>query len=283
MALHDAYVELLGLRKEYPGAGGPNVIVEDFSLGMAMGEFVSIIGHSGCGKSTVLMMLAGLTRQTSGRITVGGADVTRAGPERGVVFQTPSLLPWMSAADNVLLGVSKVMPCASAKNRREVALAYLALVGLGEGSGRLPAEMSAGTRQRVGIARAFALRPKVLLLDEPFGMLDQLTRMDLQDVLAGLCERDHRTALMVTHDVDEALYLSDRIVMMTNGPRATIGKVLAVPFARPRNRAAVLEHPGYQRLREELIGFLEEQDASHGKDRAPATSADVDLLTPSPT
>lgn len=265
MALHERYVELFKLRKDYPAASGRGTvtIVEDFTLNMKQGEFVSVIGHSGCGKSTVLMMLAGLTEKTSGNIVIAGKESRGPGPDRGIVFQSPSLLPWMTAEENVTLGIGQVRPDLTARQRRDVAREYLTLVGLGSAIHKCPAEMSGGMRQRVGIARAFALKPNMLLLDEPFGMLDQLTRMDLQDTLIELCNVHRTTTLMVTHDVDEALYLSDRIVMMTSGPRATIGKVMAVTFPRPRVRTEVLEHSDYYPLREQMIDFLESYEAQH--------------------
>jgi nitrate ABC transporter ATP-binding subunit len=267
-SMNPKYLECYKLDKVYPardGKGAPHVVVRDFDLAIGEGEFVSLIGHSGCGKSTVLSMIAGLTPRSGGYIILGDFEVTAAGPDRGVVFQSPSLLPWLTALENVLIGAEQVFPDATPAQRREIAAYYLDLVGLGGARDKLPAELSQGMRQRVGIARAFAISPKVLLLDEPFGMLDSLTRMELQEVLLTLWRKDRKTALMVTHDVDEALFLSDRVVMMTNGPEAKVGDVLAVPFDRPRRREDVLEHGSYYRLREQLIGFLEAQGArGHG-------------------
>ena len=253
-----AYVEISQLMKSYPTAdGGQAVIVKDFNLKIAKGEFVTVIGHSGCGKSTQLMMLAGLTDITEGGIVIAGKEIGGPGPDRGIVFQSPSLLPWLTAMENVMLGVDQVFFTATKEERHQIAEYYLTVVGLGDAMEKYPAELSQGMRQRVGIARAFALKPKMLLLDEPFGMLDSLTRYELQAVLLALWRREKITAMMVTHDVDEALYLSDRVVCMTNGPEATIGEILTVPFPRPRDRKAVMEHPDYPRLRAELIGFLE--------------------------
>src|SRR5712671_4762832 len=239
------YVELSNLSKIYPTPKGPAVIVKDFNLRIAKGEFVTLIGHSGCGKSTVLSMLAGLNDITGGGIILAGKELDGPGPDRGVVFQSPCLLPWMTAFENVLLGVDQVFYTASRAERRQIAEYYLSVVGLADAMLKRPAELSQGMRQRVGIARAFALAPKMLLLDEPFGMLDSLTRFELQQVLIELWRKDKKTALMVTHDVDEALFLSDRIVMMTDGPEAEVGDILEVPFVRPRNRKDVVEHPAY--------------------------------------
>ncbi|MBA4020095.1 MAG: bacitracin ABC transporter ATP-binding protein [Pirellula sp.] len=257
------YIELYRLGKTYMNRRGPAVIVREFNLNMDEGEFVSIIGHSGCGKSTVLGMIAGLTSISEGSVIVARREISGPGPDRGVVFQAPCLLPWMTAEENVLLGVEKVHPLRTRAEQRAIALKYLALVDLSDAASQLPAALSQGMRQRVGIARALALTPDMLLLDEPLGMLDSLTRLDLQDVLCRILQQDRRSTLMVTHDIDEALFLSDRIVMMTNGPAATIGEIVEVPFPRPRMRAQVLEHPEYYALRERLIGFLEEQDAHH--------------------
>ena len=252
-----AYVELSNLTKIYPTPKGPAVIVKDFNLTIKQGEFVTLIGHSGCGKSTVLSMLAGLNEITGGGIILAGKELVGAGPDRGVVFQSPCLLPWMTAFENVMLGVDQAFYTASREERRQIAEYYLTVVGLGDAMHQKPAELSQGMRQRVGIARAFALSPKMLLLDEPFGMLDSLTRYELQQVLIELWRKDRKTALMVTHDVDEALFLSDRIVMMTDGPEAEVGDILQVTFPRPRERKAVMEHPDYYKLREHLIEFLE--------------------------
>src|SRR5260221_14277255 len=217
-------------------------------------------------------MVAGLNEITEGGIILAGKELVGPGPDRGVVFQSPCLLPWLTAFENVMLGVDQVFYTAGSEERRQIAEYYLSLVGLADAMNKRPGELSQGMRQRVGIARAFVLSPRMLLLDEPFGMLDALTRMELQQVLLELWRRDKKTALMVTHDVDEALFLSDRIAMMTNGPAARVGDVLAVPFPRPRDRTAVLEHPEYYRLREHLIGFLESQShATPTPDDAPDT------------
>jgi nitrate/nitrite transport system ATP-binding protein len=264
------YVELSNLAKIYPSPKGPAVIVKDFNLNIPKGEFITLIGHSGCGKSTVLSMLAGLSDLSGGGIILAGKELSGAGPDRGVVFQSPSLLPWLTAFENVMLGVEQVFFTASKAERREIVEYYLAVVGLGDAMHKKPAELSQGMRQRVGIARAFALKPKMLLLDEPFGMLDSLTRYELQQVLVDLWSRNHITALMVTHDVDEALFLSDRVVCMTDGPAAEVGDILPVKFPRPRARKAVLEHPDYYRLREHLIEFLEVHAHRKARPAAPA-------------
>jgi nitrate ABC transporter ATP-binding subunit len=253
------YLVIDDLEKIYPTPKGPAVIVQDFNLHVKKGEFVALIGHSGCGKSTVLSMVAGLSEISGGGIILAGKELSGAGPDRGVVFQSPCLLPWMSAFENVMLGVNQVFYTASKTERRQIAEYYLTVVGLGDALHKKPAELSQGMRQRVGIARAFALSPKMLLLDEPFGMLDALTRIELQQVLLDVWSRTQLTALMVTHDVDEAIFLADRVVMMTNGPAAGVGDILRIPFPRPRNRAALLEDAEYYRHREQLITFLEER------------------------
>ncbi len=254
------FIEIVELSKVYPTPRGPAVIVEGFNLDIGKGEFIALIGHSGCGKSTVLSMLAGLNEISDGNVVLDGHEIEGPGPDRGVVFQSPCLLPWMTAFQNVMLGVRQVYPHGSKEEQREIAEYYLARVGLSDSLHKRPSELSGGMRQRVGIARAFALSPKMLLLDEPFGMLDSLTRMDLQDVLLELWGRDRKTALMVTHDVDEAIFLADRVVMMTSGPAARVGEILEVDLPRPRNRAEVLEHPDYYRYREALIAFLADHE-----------------------
>jgi nitrate/nitrite transport system ATP-binding protein len=252
-----AYLELWDLTKSYPSPQGEAVIVKNISFKFRKGEFVTIIGHSGCGKSTILMMVAGLSTVTSGGIVLAGRELKGPGPDRGVVFQSPALLPWMSAFRNVMLGVDQVFYTAERHERQLIGEYYLTLVGLGDSMHKLPPELSQGMRQRVGIARAFALAPKMLLLDEPFGMLDSLTRYELQEVLISLWRRERITAMMVTHDVDEALFLSDRIICMTDGPAAGIGEIVEVDFPRPRFRKDVMEHPDYYKLRAQLIEFLE--------------------------
>jgi nitrate/nitrite transport system ATP-binding protein len=251
------YVELFNLTKTYPSPRGEVVIVQNFNLAIAQGEFVTLVGHSGCGKSTVLSMVAGLNPLSHGGIILAGRELAGAGPDRGVVFQSPSLLPWMTARENVLLGINQVFFTAPKHEREQIAEYYLCVVGLADAMNKRPSELSQGMRQRVGIARAFALKPKMLLLDEPFGMLDSLTRYELQGVLLELWRKNRITTLMVTHDVDEALYLSDRVVCMTDGPGAEVGDIVPVTFPRPRDRKAVMEHPDYYPLRERLIEFLE--------------------------
>jgi nitrate ABC transporter ATP-binding subunit len=257
--LDERFLEFSRLTKTYPSPSGEAVIVRDFDLTIRKGEFVCLIGQSGCGKSTVLSIAAGLLPATEGGVLVDNREITEPGPDRGVVFQAPCLLPWMTAFENVLLGVNQVQPNAPRKIREATAARFLEAVGLADSKHKKPTELSSGMRQRVGIARAFALDPKVLLLDEPFGMLDSLTRYELQQALVDVWAADRKTALMVTHDVDEALFLADRIAMMTSGPAARLGGILEVPFARPRERTAVIEHRDYYALRERLIGFLEGQ------------------------
>ena len=253
------YFETFNLGKTYKTPNGDAVIVKGFDLKMEKGEFVCVIGHSGCGKSTVLSMVAGLNEITDGSVVLGGKEINGAGPDRGVVFQSPCLLPWMTAWDNVMLGIEQVFYHATAAERKQICEFYLTAVGLSQSMHKRPAELSGGMRQRVGLARAFALSPKMLLLDEPFGMLDKLTKFELQQVLLDLWNRERLTAMMITHDVDEAIYLADRVVMMTNGPAADIGEILEIKFDRPRDRQDIMEDPLYYEYREHLVGFLEDR------------------------
>ncbi|NRB30102.1 MAG: ABC transporter ATP-binding protein [Rhizobiaceae bacterium] len=255
--IENRYLEFAQLKKVYPTPKGPLTVVDGFDLKMNKGEFITLIGHSGCGKSTVLSMAAGLNPITGGGIVLDGTEVTNAGPDRAVVFQAPSLLPWMTAYDNVALGVDQVYPRATAQERREICEYYLSKVGLADAMDRGAADLSNGQKQRVGIARACALSPKLLLLDEPFGMLDSLTRWELQDVLMDVWKRTQVTTVCVTHDVDEAILLADKVVMMSNGPNARIGNIMEVDLPRPRSRKELLSHPDYYAYREELLDFLE--------------------------
>ncbi|WP_051102418.1 ABC transporter ATP-binding protein [Methylovulum miyakonense] len=259
------YLEFSQLSKIYPKPSGNGTVkvVDGFDLKMKKGEFISIIGHSGCGKSTVLSMAAGLTSISEGGIILDNREVDSAGPDKGVVFQAPSLFPWLTAFENVMLGVDKVYPHAKKSEREDIVEYYLTRVGLGDALRKKAGDMSNGMRQRVGIARAFALSPKLLLLDEPFGMLDSLTRWELQEVLMEVWERTHVTAIVVTHDVDEAILLADRVVMMTNGPHAKIGKIQEIDLPRPRSRKALLAHDDYYRYRESILTFLTECDHTH--------------------
>ncbi len=254
------YIEFVGVNKTYPTPTGPAVVVDGFELRVAKGEVIALIGHSGCGKSTVLSMIAGLNEITKGHILVDNKEIDGPGTDRGMVFQAPSLLPWMTTYGNVVLGVKQADPNLPPTERDQIVHYYLSRVGLGDDADKYPRELSQGMRQRVGLARAFAIDPKVLLLDEPFGMLDSLTRHDLQDVLVELLTRNEKTSIIVTHDVDEAIFLADRIVMMTNGPAAKVGDVMEVKLPRPRHRLEVLSHPDYYGYREQIIDFLEHQD-----------------------
>jgi nitrate/nitrite transport system ATP-binding protein len=250
-------LKCVALKKEYPTSKGPFVVLEDFKLNVHKGEFISIIGHSGCGKSTVLTMIAGLNEISGGAIILDGHHISGPGPDRGMVFQSPSLFPWMSALENVMLGIKQVFPKASKSDQHDIAAHYLQRVGLQDSLNKRASELSNGMQQRVGIARAFALKPKILLLDEPFGMLDSLTRAELQEVLMEVWAKEQITAIMVTHDVDEAILLSDKVIMMTGGPYAKVGDILDVQLERPRIRKNIIDHPDFYTYRGHLINFLE--------------------------
>ena len=252
-----APLELTGLSRVFPTPTGPFIAVKDVNAMIEAGEFVTILGHSGCGKSTVLSIVAGLDRATLGGVIIDGKEVTGPGPERAIVFQAPCLLPWLTARQNVQLAASQGLV---QRSRRESALAadtYLELVGISDAADQLPSQLSLGTQQCVSLARALAVEPRFLLLDEPFSQLDSLTRFELQDLLLRVWEKSGRTVVMVTHDIDEALYLADRLILMTDGPEATIGEILKVPFPRPRVRSSVLGHPEYQASRRRVIDFLD--------------------------
>ena len=244
-------LEITGLSKTFSTPEGSFTAVKNFNLTIETGEFICLVGHSGCGKSTVLSILAGLQQATEGGYCIDGKEVDEPGTNRGVVFQSPSLLPWLTAAENVGLALSQV------RRSPKLAHKYLDLVGVEEAHARLPGELSLGTQQRIALARALSLQPPFLLLDEPFGMLDSLTRFDLQDTLLHAWEHDRKTVVMVTHDIDEALYLADRIVLMTDGPAARVGEIVDVAFGRPRDRSTVLKHPNYFAMRARIIHFLE--------------------------
>ena len=271
--IHERYLEFSQLDKVYPTPKGPLTVVENFDLKVEKGEFISLIGHSGCGKSTVLTMAAGLNPISKGAIKLDRYHVEGADPERAVVFQSPNLFPWLTAKENVAIGVDKVYPRASQAERQDVVEYYLERVGLADSMNKGAASLSNGMQQRVGIARAFALSPKLLLLDEPFGMLDSMTRWELQEVLMEVWSRTKVTAICVTHDVDEAILLADRVVMMTNGPQATIGKITDVNLPRPRTRKALLEHPDYYTYRQEVLDFLEEYEHGASPKQKPKTIA----------
>ena len=262
---NNRYLEFSQIAKTYPTPDGNSTVkvVDGFDLKVKKGEFISIIGHSGCGKSTVLSMAAGLTSISEGAVFLDNKEIDGAGPDRGVVFQAPSLFPWLTAFENVMLGVDKVYPHAMQTEREDIVEYYLTRVGLADSMQKKASAMSNGMKQRVGIARAFALSPKLLLLDEPFGMLDSLTRWELQEVLMEVWERTHVTALIVTHDVDEAILLADRVIMMTNGPHAKIGKIETIDLPRPRSRKDLLNHPDYYRYRESILRFLSDCEHTH--------------------
>lgn len=251
------YIEIQGVEQRFRTAKGSFLALRDVNLAVAKGEFITLIGHSGCGKSTLLNLIAGLTTPTQGALLCANREIKGPGPERAVVFQNHSLLPWLTCHENVYLAVERVFAAtenkAQLKARTEAALA---LVGLTPAAQKRPGEISGGMKQRVGIARALSMEPKVLLMDEPFGALDALTRAKLQDELLAIVQKTHSTVVMVTHDVDEAVLLSDRIVMLTNGPAATVGEVLAVEIARPRNRVELAEDPVYVHARKAVIDFL---------------------------
>ena len=258
--LNPKFVEISNLVKAYPNPYGDDFrVVEDFNLNIRQGEFISLIGHSGCGKSTVLTMLAGLNEISDGGIIVGDREIDGPGPDRSVVFQAPCLMPWLNAFGNVMLGVKSVYPHASKAEQKQIVEHSLSVVGLGDAMKKYPKELSGGMQQRVGIARAIALQPKVLLLDEPFGRLDSLTRMELQDVIIDILAKENLTAMIVTHDVDEAVFMADRCVMMSNGPKAGVGEIMEIDFPRPRDREAIFNDPKFFEYREHLLAFLEQR------------------------
>ena len=257
----DRYVYLENVNMRFVTKKGVFEALKDVNLNIQQGEFVSIIGHSGCGKSTVLNLIASLLEPSSGHLFCAGREISKPGPERAVVFQNHSLLPWLTCFENVYLAVERVFSSETKVNLQARTYAALELVGLSHADEKRPNEISGGMKQRVGIARALAMEPKVLLLDEPFGALDALTRATLQDELMKIMAKSGATAVMVTHDVDEAVLLSDRIVMMTNGPSATIGDILTVDLPKPRDRLALAENKDYNHLRGEVLRFLYERHA----------------------
>ncbi len=255
--LSTKYIQIQGVEQTFQTKKGPFVALQGIDLSVAKGEFVALIGHSGCGKSTLLNLIAGLTTPTQGTLLCANREIAGPGPDRGVVFQNHSLLPWLTCFENVYLAVERVF--GATENRAQLKArtdAALALVGLQPAAQKRPGEISGGMKQRVGIARALSMEPKVLLMDEPFGALDALTRAKLQDELLQIVAKTRSTVVMVTHDVDEAVLLSDRIVMMTNGPAATIGDILSVDLPRPRDRIALAEDPQYVHYRKAVIDFL---------------------------
>ena len=256
-SLTTKFIEISNVEQTFKTAKGPFQALRDIHLNVAKGEFVALIGHSGCGKSTLLNLIAGLTRPTHGTLLCANREIAGPGPERAVVFQNHSLLPWLTCFENIHLGVERVFGATETKAQLKARTdAALALVGLTPATHKRPGEISGGMKQRVGIARALAMEPKVLLMDEPFGALDALTRAKLQDELLSIVQKTQSTVMMVTHDVDEAVLLSAKIVMMTNGPSATIGEVLSVDLPRPRNRVALAEDANYVHYRKAVIDFL---------------------------
>ncbi|MDX2099366.1 MAG: nitrate ABC transporter ATP-binding protein [Leptolyngbyaceae cyanobacterium bins.59] len=252
----DPFLVIENVCKEYPTSSGPAVVLENVNLTVYEGEFICLIGHSGCGKTTLLDMVAGFRKPTTGEVRLQTKRITQPGPDRMMVFQGYALLPWLTAFENVYLAVDSVYPEKPRAEKVAIVREHLALVGLSEAADKKPKQLSGGMKQRVSIARALAIRPQVLILDEPFGALDAITKEELQEELLKIWG-DHRvTVLMITHDIDEALFLSDRIVMMTNGPAARIGEIMEVPFERPRNRTRLQEDPNYYDLRNHALDFL---------------------------
>lgn len=252
----DPFLVIEGVSKIYPTPTGPYIVLDGVDLTIHEGEFICLIGHSGCGKSTLLNMVAGFNKPTDGEVRLQTKRITQPGPDRMVVFQNYSLLPWMTAFENIYLGIDSVWPEKSKAEKVAIVNEHLELVGLTDAASKKPKELSGGMKQRVCIARALALRPQVLILDEPFGALDPITREELQEELLKIWTEHQVTVLMITHDIDEALLLADRLVMMTNGPAARIGEVMNIPFSRPRNRALVMEDPEYYNLRNQALDFL---------------------------
>ena len=252
----DAFLVVDNLSKVYPTKSGDYTVLENVNLAVSEGEFVCVIGHSGCGKSTLLDMVSGFRQPSSGEVRLQGKRITEPGPDRMVVFQNYSLLPWKTAFENVYLAVNSVYPDQPKKDKEDIVHKHLAMVGLEEAANKKPGQLSGGMKQRVSIARALAICPQVLILDEPFGALDAITKEELQEELLQIWTEHRVTVLMITHDIDEALFLADRVVMMTNGPAAQIGEILEIPFSRPRIRTQIMEDPHYYTLRNQALDFL---------------------------
>lgn len=255
-AIADPFLEIDHVSKIYATPTGPFTVLEGVELTVAEGEFVCVIGHSGCGKSTLLDTVSGFRNPTSGEVRLQGKPITRPGPDRMVVFQNYSLLPWKTAFENVYLAVKSVYPEKPKAEKLEIVRQHLAMVGLEDAADKKPHQLSGGMKQRVSIARALSICPQVLILDEPFGALDAITKEELQEELLQIWSNHRVTVMMITHDIDEALFLADRIVMMTNGPAAKIGEILTVPFSRPRSRLQIMEDPTYYTLRNHALDFL---------------------------
>jgi nitrate ABC transporter ATP-binding subunit len=257
------YLEIENISKVYETTSGPYTVMEDVNLTVKEGEFVCLIGHSGCGKTTLLNMVSGFAKPSTGEVRLQGQRITRPGPDRMVVFQNYALLPWKSAFENVYLAINAVSPDKPRLEKLETARQYLAMVGLEDAMQKKPGQLSGGMKQRVAIARALSICPQVLILDEPFGALDAITKEELQEELLKIWTANRVTVMMITHDIDEALLLADRVVMMTNGPHAKIGEVLDIPFARPRDRSRIIEDPQYYILRNQALDFLYSRFAHH--------------------
>jgi bicarbonate transport system ATP-binding protein len=251
------FLSIKNVKKSFPIAdGGEYVVLDGVNLTVKQGEFVCIIGHSGCGKSTLLNMVSGFSQPTTGTVTLKGKPILGPGPDRMVVFQGYALLPWLTAYENVYLAVNAVYPDKSKGEKDEIVTTHLKMVGLMEAKDKTPPQISGGMRQRVAIARALSIRPEVLVLDEPFGALDAITKEELQEELLKIWNNTRNTVLMITHDIDEALFLADKIVMMTNGPSAEIGEVIEIPFNRPRDRSRIMEMPEYYKVRNYVLDYL---------------------------
>jgi len=242
--------------KVYPTPKGPYTVLQSVNLTVHEGEFICVIGHSGCGKSTLLNMVAGFTKPSSGKVLLNSQPITQPGPDRMMVFQNYALLPWLTAFENIYLALNAVFPNKSKAEKSAIVRDHLALVGLTEAGDKKPTQISGGMKQRVAIARALAIRPQVLILDEPFGALDAITKEELQEELLKIWNERRCTVLMITHDIDEALFLADRLVMMTNGPAANIGEIMNIPFPRPRDRSRIMEDPEYYKLRNHALDYL---------------------------
>jgi nitrate ABC transporter ATP-binding subunit len=242
--------------KVYPTAKGTYTVLENVNLTVNKGEFICLIGHSGCGKSTLLNMVGGFSQPSTGRVELKGEPILKPGPDRMMVFQGYALLPWKTAFENIYLAVNSVYPQKSKAEKVSIVNEHLAMVGLSDATDKKPTQLSGGMKQRVAIARALSIHPEVLILDEPFGALDQITKEELQEELMRICGEQNCTVLMITHDIDEALFLADRLVMMTNGPAANIGEILTMPFERPRDRDLIMEDPEYYNLRNYALDFL---------------------------